>query len=185
MSPVVFVADEQDDQKVDTNRWMQLANDVLTAEKVGEEIEVSVVFVNEKSIADLNERFMGKTGVTDVLSFPIDEVQSPGGRQPDAGGNGPGGANDDDEAEPTALLGDVVICPAVAKRNAPKHAGKFEDEVALLLVHGLLHLLGMDHDNDEEARVMEQREKALLDEFHKELPSTIWSTMQDGDDSED
>lgn len=184
MSPVVFVADEQDDQKVDTQRWMQLANDVLTAEKVGDEIEVSVVFVNEKSIADLNERFMGKTGVTDVLSFPIDEVQSPGGRQPDSGGNGPGGANDDDEDDPTALLGDVVICPAVAKKNAPKHAGKFDDEIALLLVHGLLHLLGMDHDNEEEARVMEQRERVLLDEFHKELPPTVWSTMQDEDDDD-
>ena len=65
------------------------------------------------------------------------------------------------------MLGDVVICPAVAHRNAPKHTGGFEDEVALLIVHGILHLLGMDHEDDEEAEAMEEREQVLLDKFHR------------------
>ena len=50
------------------------------------------------------------------------------------------------------LLGDVVICPAVAKRQSPTHAGNLEDELALLVVHGILHVLGFDHDKDEQAK---------------------------------
>ena len=65
------------------------------------------------------------------------------------------------------LLGDVVICPAVAYANAPEHAGNFEDEIALLLVHGILHLLGMDHENDDEAELMEKREAELLARHHR------------------
>ena len=60
MTPAVFVANEQEQHPVDTERWMKLANDVLIAEKVGEDIEVSVMYVDEKTIADLNERFLGK-----------------------------------------------------------------------------------------------------------------------------
>ena len=65
------------------------------------------------------------------------------------------------------LLGDVVICPSVAARNAPEHAGTYEDELALLIVHGILHLLGMDHIEDVDAEKMEARERELLAEFHK------------------
>jgi probable rRNA maturation factor len=60
------------------------------------------------------------------------------------------------------LLGDVVICPAVAARNAPEHAGTYDNELALLLVHGILHLLGMDHDDEAEAAAMEALERQLL-----------------------
>jgi probable rRNA maturation factor len=65
------------------------------------------------------------------------------------------------------LLGDVVICPAVAARNAPEHAGSYEDELALLLVHGILHVLGMDHAFDEEANAMRAKEQDLLARFWK------------------
>jgi probable rRNA maturation factor len=59
-----------------------------------------------------------------------------------------------------------VICPAVAHRNAPEHAGTYDDEMALLLVHGILHLLGMDHADEDEARDMQRRERELLERFH-------------------
>jgi probable rRNA maturation factor len=65
------------------------------------------------------------------------------------------------------LLGDVVVCPSVAARNATDHGVSLEDEVALLVVHGLLHLLGMDHGEDDEAETMEQRERELLARFHR------------------
>jgi hypothetical protein len=71
------------------------------------------------------------------------------------------------------LLGDVVICPAVAARNAPEHAGTYDDELALLLVHGILHLLGMDHEDDDEAEVMEARERVLLARFHQGLAGDL------------
>jgi probable rRNA maturation factor len=156
----VFAADEQSAHEVDTIRWIKLAEAVLGEEGIRGETEVSILFVDEKAIADLNNRFLGKDGPTDVLAFPIDEEPVEGGRSPDSGGTGPG-YNPSPEEAPT-LLGDVVICPAVAQRNAPEHAGTYEDELALLLVHGLLHLLGMDHEDPDEAEVMEAKERDLL-----------------------
>jgi probable rRNA maturation factor len=161
----VFVADEQVDRPVDTLRWVRLAEAVLEDEGVRGDAELSMLFVDEQAISDLNKRFLGKDGPTDVLAFPIDEEPVEGGRSPDSGGTGPGFAS-----EPTdlpTLLGDVVICPSVAARNAPEHAGTYDDEIALLVVHGVLHLLGMDHEEDEEAEAMEQRERELLAKFHE------------------
>jgi probable rRNA maturation factor len=162
----VFAADEQTAFPVDTMRWVRLAEAVLQAEGVKGDAELSVLFVDEEAIADLNKRFLGKAGPTDVLAFPIDEEPVEGGRSPDSGGTGPR----DLPPEPTdlpMLLGDVVICPAVAHRNAPNHAGTYEDELALLVVHGILHLLGLDHMEDAEAESMEKREQELLAKFHK------------------
>ncbi len=165
MPPSVFAADEQSDRPVDTMRWIRLAEAVLADEGIRGDTEVSILYVDETTIADLNGRFLGKEGPTDVLAFPIDEEPVEGGRSPDSGGTGPGFSPSADEA-PT-LLGDVVICPAVAWRNAPEHAGNYDDELALLLVHGLLHLLGLDHEDPEEAEVMEAKERDLLGRHHK------------------
>jgi probable rRNA maturation factor len=164
MTVEVFAADEQTDFPVDTLRWVRLAEAVLADEGVQGDTELSMLFVDETSIADLNKRFLGKDGPTDVLAFPIDEEPAESGRSPDSGGSGPGFTGDPEEA-PT-LLGDVVICPTVAHRNAPDHAGTFEDEIALLVVHGVLHLLGLDHMDDEEAEEMEAKERALLAKHH-------------------
>lgn len=165
MGVVVFAADEQSSHAVDTMRWIRLAENVLADEGVRGEAEVSLLFVDEEAIADLNSRFLGKEGPTDVLAFPIDDEPVESGRSPDSGGTGPGFASEPDEAP--ALLGDVVICPAVAERNAPEHTGTYEDELALLVVHGLLHIIGMDHEEAEEAEAMEARERELLDRHHK------------------
>lgn len=165
MTAEVFCADEQDAQPVDTARWAHLAEQVLDAEGVGAEVELSVVFVDEATIKELNARYGGKSEATDVLSFPIDDEPPESGRHPDSGGSGPGEPSEPDEL--ALLLGDVYICPAVAARNAPEHAGTYEDELALLVVHGILHLLGMDHEDEGEAEEMEQRERALLARFHR------------------
>ena len=125
---------------------------------------MSLLFVDEDAIAALNEQFLGKSGPTDVLSFPIEDEPGPTGRSPDFGGTGPGTSS---EQGALLLLGDVVICPVVAARNAEEHEVPFEDEVALLVVHGLLHLLGMDHENDAEAERMEALEQQLLKRFYR------------------
>jgi len=163
----VFVADEQSAAPVDTVRLLRLAEDVLQAQGVRGEAEMSVLFVDEDAIAELNKRFLGKEGPTDVLAFPIDDDVYEGGRLPDS--LGPAGPADDIEpSDLPTLLGDIVVCPSVARRNAPEHAGTYEDEMALLVVHGILHLLGMDHAEDEEAQAMERREQELLAQFHKQ-----------------
>ena len=166
MPITIFVADEQSDAPVDTMRWVRLAEDVLTAEKIRGDAELSMLFVDEIAMSDLNKRFHGKDGPTDVLAFPIDEDPVEGGRSPDSGGSGPG-YSPPEASDMPVMLGDLVICPAVALRNAPEHAGTYDDEVALLVVHGILHLLGMDHLDDDEAEEMEARERDLLARFHK------------------
>lgn len=167
MGADIFVADEQSASVVDVARWAELARLVLDAEGVRDDIEVSLLFVDEPTIAELHERFLGKEGPTDVLAFPIDDEPAPGGRSPDEGGTGPGGPLASEEEEIPVLLGDVVVCPTVAERNAAEHGVTVDDEVALLVVHGLLHLLGMDHLESAEAERMEQRERELLARFHR------------------
>jgi probable rRNA maturation factor len=166
MAVEVFAADEQDEAPVDAARWVRLAERVLEAEGMRGDTELSMLFVDEVSMADLNKRFRGEEGPTDVLAFPIDEDAVEGGRSPDSGGPGPG-ATTPEPYEIPIVLGDVVVCPRVAQRNAPEHAGNYDDELALLVVHGILHLLGMDHTDDREAAVMERRERELLDRFHQ------------------
>ena len=170
----VFVADEQDEHPVDVKRWSTLAEQVLAAEGVRGAAELSVLFVSEETMAGLNLQFMEQTGATDVLSFPLDDDLVELGRWPDASSTGPD--RDPGPAdEAPLLLGDVVICPAVAARNAPTHAGSFDDEVALLLVHGVLHVLGMDHAEPAETTAMQARERELLAELHGPLARDPWA----------
>ena len=150
MSAAVVVAyDEQDDHPLDLERWRQLAEDVLTAEGVMAG-ELTVLFVDEQTIAELHEVHMGDASPTDVLSFPLDAVSAIE-------------ASIDDVP---LLLGDVVVCPAVAMRNAPDHAGTITDELALLVIHGTLHILGHDHADQEQERKMQSRERELLERHH-------------------
>ena len=155
----IYAADEQSELPIDLDRWVALARGALVDEGVRGLAEVSLIFADEPTIADLNQQFLGKAGPTDVLSFPIDAEPDLSGRVPDAGGSGPG---EPPTPEMPQLIGDIVICPSVAARNALEHEVSFDDEVALLVVHGVLHLLGWDHVIDEEAERMEARERELL-----------------------
>ena len=125
------------------DRWALLA--AAAAEAEGGVGELTLTFVDDVEIADLNAEYMGQSGPTDVLSFPMDD-------EPMAG-------------VPT-LLGDIVICPEVAASQFAEHAGTFDDEVALLVVHGVLHVLGHDHAEVAEAALMRERELAMLCAHH-------------------
>ena len=109
----VFVVDEQSDHTLDMARWQKLATDVLVAERVTGQSELTVIFADETAMAELNSQFMGKQGPTDVLAFPIDAIEA--SRTP-----GPGALSFVPTKKPIdvhdhpLLLGDVVICPAVA-----------------------------------------------------------------------
>jgi len=166
-TPTVFGADEQHDVAIDVPRWVRLAQLVLDEERVverlGPDTEMSLLFVDTDTISELNERFLGASGPTDVLAFPIDDELPPSGRQPDQGGRGPGSSTD--PTDPPTLLGDVVVCPAVASRQAGERGVSADDELALLVVHGVLHLLDYDHAEPDEGAVMRRREQELLGRF--------------------
>jgi probable rRNA maturation factor len=168
--PEVFCADEQSDVPLELDRWQDLAMQVLRDEGVRGLAELSILFVAEQEMAELNLDYMGKDGPTDVLAFPIDahdvtQVVAPAGAT-----RGPDRAPVD-LGELPLLLGDVVVCPAVARRQAPDHAGTLDDELALLIVHGVLHVLGRDHAEPEEAEEMRARERALLEAHHWHGPA--------------
>jgi probable rRNA maturation factor len=164
----VFGADEQTAQPVDVARWVTLAEAVLAAEGVHGDAELSILFVDEDVMGVLNKRFMDTDGPTDVLSFPIDDPVD-AGRWPDAGSTGPD-RDGPDPGDLPLLLGDVVVCPAVAARQAPTHAGSYDDELALLVVHGVLHVLGHDHVDPDETAAMQAKERDLLDRLHHRSP---------------
>jgi probable rRNA maturation factor len=128
---------------IDVEKWARLAE--AAAHHEGGIGELTLTFVDATDIAELNAEYMGKEGPTDVLSFPMDDEPVPG--------------------VPT-LLGDIVICPAVAVDQFETHAGTLDDELALLVVHGVLHVLGHDHAEPTEAATMRGRELALLECFH-------------------
>lgn len=125
------------------------AKAVLDAEGVDADTSVTIRFVSDEAIAELNEEYMGVAGPTDVLAFPI-EAATPGvppKRQ--IGG-------------PPVELGDIFISTNVVRQHADEYGVEFMVELHLMVCHGLLHLLGWDHVTDEEAARMEQREAAHL-----------------------
>jgi probable rRNA maturation factor len=144
----VFVADEQG-EPLPAEPLRRLAERVLTEEGLPVETEVALLFVEPGQMAEYNERFMGRSGPTDVLAFPLEDLQP--GDVPVPLTNGP-----------PFNLGDVIISPKVVAEGARRAGASFEDELALIVVHGLLHLLGYDHQTDQEADEMESRERELL-----------------------
>jgi probable rRNA maturation factor len=116
--------------------------------------ELSVLLVDEQAMAELHEKYMGEPGPTDVLAFPMDELRPPG-----MGGNR---AGDPEPGDEPGLLGDVVLCPQVAAEQAAQAGHSTQDELELLCVHGILHLLGYDHAEPEEHAAMFATQEELL-----------------------
>ena len=117
--------------------------------------ELSMVLVDLDTMADLHMRWMDLPGPTDVMSFPMDELE-PGGR-PDGPLPGP------------SMLGDIVLCPAFAAAQAKKAGHSLAHELALLTVHGVLHLLGFDHAEPEEEKEMFALQNSLLADWYEDL----------------
>lgn len=145
----VFVADEQE-ESVDVAGVRSLAALVLEKEQCPPESEVSVILVGEDEMAGYNQRFLDRIGPTDVISLPIEELVP--GRPPGAASDGP-----------PPLLGDVILSPSYIRRQAGELGADFDDEFALMVVHGVLHLLGYDHAGEKDAERMEDRERAILE----------------------
>ena len=138
-------APETNGLRIDAQEVAHICEVVLAAEGVEREVEISLSYVDEDEMHELNHEWRGIDRTTDVLSCECDSA-----------------FDEDIPADETLELGDVILAPQVIARQAPGFGNSPADECRLMLVHGMLHLLGFDHNEDDEAEVMEAREDAIL-----------------------
>jgi probable rRNA maturation factor len=112
---------------------------VITKGETAPNSTVNINLINDYRISRLNEEFRKKTGPTDVLSFNLD-----------------------DDEEPDSVLGEIYISTDTAERNAIKHGLSYTDEILRLCCHGFFHLLGYDHKNEKDRKMMEKKENYYL-----------------------
>ena len=124
---MIEIINRQRRRAMNGEQWREFAGNALRAIGIGDE-GATVVFVSDRAMRELNRRWRGKRGTTDVLSFPA--------------------AQDEFEKVEGTTLGDVVISVEQAARQAAEHKLEFEEEVSQLILHGLLHLCGYDHERD-------------------------------------
>jgi len=113
----------------------------------GESLEISLTLVDAEEIQTLNREYRDKDQVTDVLSFPLYEHP------------------DQIPAEGTALMGDIVICLSRAEEQAAEYGHSLERELAFLFVHSMFHLLGFDHEDPQDTRIMREAEESVLSDL--------------------
>ncbi len=145
--------------ELDVSGFARLARFVMHRMRVHPEAELCVKLVDTDTMASFNEHYLGKKGPTDVLSFPMDELRPA----------------TDGEVEVEGILGDMLLCPEYAAEQAPSYGRTAEDEMHLLTIHGILHLLGYDHAEPAEEREMFGLQARLLAE---------WQGVRAGEDVE-
>lgn len=135
---------------IDHERVLRLAEHALDHMRIHPAAELAIQFVDEEPMTELHVQWMDEPGPTDVLSFPMDELR-------------PGVEG---ELAPNGLLGDIVICPSFAEKQAEVAGHPLINEVLLLVTHGILHLLGFDHAEPDEEREMFGIQREILDAFY-------------------
>jgi len=135
--------------RVDERALAEVARFALDRLRIHPLADLSVLLVDVATMEHLHVQWMDEPGPTDVLSFPMDELRPP----------------EDDEAPAEGLLGDVVLCPVVAEKQGAAAGHSTDDELHLLCVHGILHLLGYDHADPDEEREMFGLQASLLAEW--------------------
>jgi probable rRNA maturation factor len=141
--------------EIDETALVAVARFAIARMDVHPAAELSMVLVDLDTMADLHMQWMDLAGPTDVMSFPMDELE-PGGR-PDSREPGP------------SMLGDIVLCPEFAAGQAEQAGHALEQELALLTVHGVLHLLGYDHAEPDEEKEMFALQSRLLEQWYEHL----------------
>ena len=141
------------DVEVDEAEFAALASYVLRQMHVAEGAELAILFVDESAMEELHIKWMDEPGPTDVLSFPMDELR-------------PGTA---DHPTPPGLLGDIVVCPTIAAKQAVAAGHSAAEEMLLLTTHGILHLLGYDHAEPDDEKEMFELQRTLLLTFLAQL----------------
>jgi probable rRNA maturation factor len=133
----------------DEGELARFAASILHRESVDDEASLSITFLDSDAITDLNVRYMSRIGPTDVLSFPIEDAAPNSPPVPTPEG-------------PPLELGDIFICEKIVDAHAAEHDVSFDSELHLMVVHGVLHILGWDHQTGTEAEAMEEREARHL-----------------------
>lgn len=146
---------DESGRALDVRRLAALSRFVMDRMRVHPLAELCIKAVDEATIAELNEQWMEKEGPTDVLAFPMDELR-------------PGLVDEEPEE---GVLGDLVLCPDVAARQAAAAGHSTEAEIELLTVHGILHLLGYDHAEPEEHKEMFGLQDDLLGAWRASVPT--------------
>ena len=136
--------------EVDQPRVLALANYALDYMNIHPDADLAISFTDEATMEKLHIEFMDESGPTDVLSFPMDELR-------------PGTPED---LTPAGLLGDIVVCPMVAERQAQTAGHETIKEILLLTTHGILHLLGFDHAESDEEKEMFGLQREILESFY-------------------
>ena len=136
--------------EVNTDRVLALASFVRDELKLHPGVDLGIIFVDEEPMTELHVKWMDEPGPTDVLSFPMDELR-------------PGS---DLVPSPEGVLGDIVVCPKVASKQAETAGHPMMNEILLLVTHGILHLVGFDHAEPDEEREMFALQKELLEKFY-------------------
>ena len=134
------------DYEINEAEFSALADYVLDQMHVSTSVELNILFIDPEPMAELHERWLDLRGPTDVMSFPMDELR-------------PG---TEDEQTPPGTLGDVVLCPQVAAKQALEAGHSTVEELLLLTTHGILHLLGYDHAEPAEKKQMFDLQRSLL-----------------------
>jgi len=144
----ILVENQQKIIRINQGKTKGIIKKVLQHLKVDEKTEISVLFTDDKFIKSLNNKYRGIDKPTDVLSFSLQEgaVKSP-------------------ETESDKLLGDIIISVETAQRQADTLKHKIEKELMVLLIHGLLHLTGYDHEKDKDYKIMREKESKILKIF--------------------
>jgi len=161
--PSVRSSDNREDDRTEVHldALSELFAAALQKEGISPQAEASLTLLDPSEIAQLKLQYLGGDGsATDVLSFPMD-----GATCPEESAGGPS----------TWMVGDLLLCPQVAATQAPEHAGNLNDELALLVIHGTLHLLGWDHVAQDERVQMWQRERELFEELQGTPERNPWS----------
>lgn len=152
----IEVLNESGEADVNEEMLIDVCSFALTEMDVHPDTEATITLVDEPTMADLHVRWMDLKGPTDVMSFPMDEL-TPGGGRPDAAPLGP------------AMLGDIILCPAYDRKQAEMAGHDLGHEMALLTVHGVLHLLGYDHVAPEDEREMFALQNEILADWYDSL----------------
>ncbi len=136
---------------LDPVTFLRLARFTMARMRVHPEAELCLRLVDEATMSQYNQKYMGTDAPTDVLSFPMDELRPPR----------------DEEPDPEGILGDMLLCPQYAASQAPAFNRSVDDELALLTIHGILHLLGYDHaDPAAEQEMFGLQQRLLADWRH-------------------